>query len=162
MTSINLTKQQMKQFKSADRVSFHYIKDRGESYIRLTKEEDEKHAFEENVHISCESEFVIYLEHNRLWKEDLKGLQAFNMLHVPKMSEEWLTFVSLLKENDQVKMRWVSMGGDGNSEGYLSEAKLYVDRLYLQIWRDDKKKYEMWITESITPNNSAKPIKYYL
>lgn len=84
----------------------------------------------------------------------------------------WRTIAGLLRKGDELRLEWV--GADNN--GYLSGAtvtrekpngeytpglgeRLYHDRLYLKVWRKGKERYAFHVTDSITPNNTARMIR---
>lgn len=99
-----------------------------------------------------------------------KTARCFESFSSQKYNEEWQTVLGLLKEGDEIELRWV--GADNN--GYVGRStitetnehgspglgmKLHCDRLYLYVWRGGKRKYSFYLCDSICPNNTARMIR---
>lgn len=106
---------------------------------------------------------------------------CFAMIHGAQHSLEWQTVAGFLKAGDIVELVWV--GADDN--GYLRSAvttdtkrdgeasdfgvhnvgcRLYHDKLYLTVRRRSggkaaEKRYQFWVNDNISPDNSARMIR---
>lgn len=83
---------------------------------------------------------------------------AFHMIHNSDHSLTWQTIVKLLRPGDEITLRWRA----GNNNGYLREAGLHADDLYLRVRRGDTaREMEFLIARSVCRDNSARMVKRY-
>ena len=171
-----LTKQDLKCLKNADSICFDFNNDRGQLTSQIRCNKDASHSndgFSQTHYIECDSKFEIYLDNLDGKYQSIttkKPSHCFGYISTPIYEEEWQTTLSLLKENDTLVFKWQS-----SSEGYIGNAKttikgdnggyiafeerLYYDKLFLTVIRENGKKLSFHIATSICPNNSARMIQ---
>ncbi len=176
-TIYSLTKNDVKALRTADRVCFdHFTVQKPnsgrQSGIRCIKVGSAPWREEVTFYVNAKSS--VYLHGDGIDYDVRNGKTAtcFDMIHSPQCSEEWKTIVSLLREGDEIELRW--MGCDQN--GYLNRAtvtdsdndgsaglgmKLCHDKLYLHVRRGGKRKYSFYLSDSVCPDNSARMIRPY-
>lgn len=156
-----LTKQDLKVLKNSDTLSFHYsidgfnhlfVEEGIKTIIHLTL--DASHSttgYEQDYRIPCFSIF------DNFSKGRLKANYAFSWKPYYKSDLTTMTWISLLKENDAIRLLWIVCN---NSEA-MNEKGINTHELRLQIWRNDAIKYEFNIDSSTGEQNSASMIRQY-
>ena len=93
-------------------------------------------------------------------------VKAFDMIHTPSFTQEWLTLVSLLRQGDTLEVSWLAdtngyvkkaiFAGDSETESYTS---LHLDQTKVIIHRG-KTQLTFQIGLSVCPSNSARMFQY--
>lgn len=162
-----VSKDDLKALKTCDSVCFDHSP-AGNHTIRAIKRGKAPFYQDATYPIKVRSSVFI---HSDGPKPNLDHAKCFEMFSSSKYNDEWQTIVGLVKVGDEIKLRWI--GADNN--GYVNRStvtemseekgnaglgmKLYHDKLYLSVWRAGKQKYAFQVSDSVSPNNSARMIQ---
>jgi hypothetical protein len=145
-----LTKMDLAALRKADATCFDHNA-RGVNQIRAIKRheptETDPYATDVTHRVVVDSTIRSYVDGE--FGLSATNFQAFEMMHSPR--EHWLTVLAFLRVGDVLQLSWIR----GSSTGYLQEAGLHRDELYLLVWRNGKESKFM-IDVSITPDNTAR------
>jgi hypothetical protein len=86
---------------------------------------------------------------------------GFAMFGSAKYTEQWHTVVQLLRVGDTLRLEFRT---DDATNGYVKDAHLHADELYLRVERGDgptRKRFYFLLDVSICPSNSARMCKEY-
>ena len=158
-----LTSGDIKVLRNADTICLDYRE--GEGYIRaIRRKEHTKDGFEQVVKVPTNTE-------TRSCGECGEGdpSSCYEMIHYPKTDLYWQTIVGCLKIGDILTLKWSEVGRD--SQCYIGTATcqtsatlqkvvpLYWDWVDLMVKRDGRKGLAFKVSNSHTPDNSAKMIR---
>lgn len=134
---MELTKNDIKCLKSADRICFDYtssdpVSVAYTSQIRAIKKTGDEWDTEKTAYIQVESTFSFS-------PKDYEKLVCFYMLHSPQVNNEWKTIAKLLRAGDTIRLIWGKGYGDTD---LLRNAPtpISIDHLYLEIMRENRHK----------------------
>lgn len=152
-----LTAFEIKALRAADDVAFYHRED-GSGLIRAIKRADYKVPFSEDrsVEIEAQSGF-----HNYAIEEGFIPKTAFALVGSYKFGTMTLTTaLNMLRSGDRVRLEW---SVDGHRNGYVKDAGLHADALYLLIERQRGGRWRQVagfeITNGVNPGNSARMIR---
>lgn len=157
-----LNKVDIKALKTAENVSFST---NGKSTIRCTKKITVDGAFE------AEAEHIVgvngYIGKNYGDTRDYS--YAREHLSYAHTNDQWQTVASMLREGDEITLRW---SADGGRNGYIEGVKrietagagtydhLHADRFYIDIARPGKNRpFTFLIAAQTCPDNTARMIQ---
>lgn len=162
VTTVGLTKVDLKALRSADAICFDHYSEKGEPRrgIRAIKKVENDPWDTERTHfVPCRSHVAVY-DRDSFGASATDEAKCFQMINCAQYDDYWKTIVGLLREGDEVVLKWTG----ANNNGYLTQAKaggdeLYRDDLALFVRRNGSLKYSFQVSTSICPNNSARMIK---
>jgi hypothetical protein len=166
-----LTKLDIKALKHSTSICFDW--NDNTSQIRANR--DAAHSetgFDQTHFIPCDVEFEIYSEKPGMLYSHVteKPRHCFGWVSSPEFDYAWMTILESLRENDSIRLKWVSCGNNylygatttvkDDNGGYIAQGeKLYHDRLDVVVLRANGKKSLYHLEDSTCPDNSARMIK---
>lgn len=163
-----LTAADVKALRAAEGVTFHHT--RGESFIRATLNSPvsgEPRVFTASQQrlfpdasgadrartVRCRAVIADYAELDRSRRQD-DLLRSDCYVYGSPGRDTWRTVLDLLRAGDCLMLCWVA----GNNNGYLDEAALYSDELFVVI-RRGQRRWTFLVAHSVCPANTARMIR---
>ncbi len=147
---MGLTRDDVKRLRSADRVLFT-VKE-GEGWITLIRQTGNEWDEEIRQTIGVDVSVKSYEEGYR--GSYIEIIEAFEMLHTPRLDDEWSTVVDLVRMGDRLSFHYVV----NNVSDSMREIGWTRDELSIMIHRPSKrgeKRYTFRIASVVVPRHST-------
>lgn len=147
VTDLALSADAVKALKNATMVAFDHMRN-GEHRLRAIIEKRDG-AFETRgeLHVPAQSRIQRY-------SDPTEYDNAYALIQSAQFNDGWRTVAKTLRVGDVLSMEWCA-----NSNGYLRDAGLNLDKLVLHVYRESKRVGSYLLVVSVCPNNSARMIQ---
>jgi hypothetical protein len=144
----------LKALRTADSIVFRHTPE-GSTIECIKRDRDEFGGLERRRDIAVEGTIFAGYDADGGRSRGTKMNYGFAHFGSAHYTEQWHTVVQLLRSGDSLRLEFRT---DDATNGYVKEAGLHADELYLRVERAGKRMYFL-LDVSICPSNSARMCK---